>query len=80
MCIRIAVADHLTTIAAWDPDELTILVARDTHPHDLIRELHAILAIDFGAPVIPGAGLLCVCGEPIALPDMSPTPACAPIL
>ncbi|WP_328425927.1 hypothetical protein [Streptomyces sp. NBC_00443] len=62
-------ADHLSKIALWDPDELTILVSRDAHPHDLIRELHAILVIDFGAPSIPGAGLLCVCGEPLAIPD-----------
>ncbi|MGW4728912.1 hypothetical protein ACWEQC_06975 [Streptomyces shenzhenensis] len=69
MCIRIAVVDDLPTIAIWDPDEVTILVDRGTHPHDLIRELHAILTNDFGAPTIPGAGLTCICGEPLELPQ-----------
>lgn len=68
MCIRIAVVDDLPKIAIWDPNEVTILVARGTHPHDLIRELHAILVTDFGAPTLPGAGLHCLCGEPITLP------------
>ncbi len=68
MCIRIAVVDDLPTIAIWDPDEVTILVSRGTHPHDLIRELHAILTIDLGAPTIPGAGLACFCGERVPLP------------
>ncbi|MEU6535572.1 hypothetical protein [Streptomyces sp. NPDC047000] len=62
-------ADHLTKTATWDPDEVSILVSRGTHPHDLIRELHAILTIDLGAPDLPGAGLLCFCGTPITLPD-----------
>ncbi|MGW4950620.1 hypothetical protein [Streptomyces parvulus] len=68
MCIRITVVDDLPTIASWDPDEVTILVARGTHPHDLIRELHAILTVDLGAPDTPGAGLRCFCGEPVELP------------
>ncbi|MEV4335711.1 hypothetical protein [Streptomyces sp. NPDC049590] len=70
MCIRIAEADGLQKIAVWDPDEVTILVARNTHPHDLIRELHAFLAVDLGAPDMPGAGLHCFCGEPVELPMM----------
>ena len=37
MCIRIAMVDDLPTIAHWDPDEVTILAKRGTHPHDLIR-------------------------------------------
>ncbi|MEU0332171.1 hypothetical protein [Streptomyces sp. NPDC006193] len=68
MCIHIVEADDLPAIAVWDPDEVTILVSRGTHPHDLIRELHAILAIDLGAPNLPGAGLRCFCGEPVELP------------
>ncbi|MFD8027861.1 hypothetical protein ACFV3F_03725 [Streptomyces sp. NPDC059717] len=69
MCIRFTVVDDLTKIAIWDPDEVSILVARGTHPHDLIRELHAILTVDLGAPHIPGAGLTCFCGDPLDIPD-----------
>jgi len=68
VCIRIAVADDLRAIAIWDPDEVTILVDRGTHPHNLIRELHAILTVDLGAPDIPGAGLFCFCGARVELP------------
>ncbi|MEU9149155.1 hypothetical protein AB0D59_01040 [Streptomyces sp. NPDC048417] len=69
------------TIAVWDPDEVTVFVARGTHPHDLIRELHAILTVDLGAPDIPGAGLLCFCGEPVDLPfALTPATAGAPTL
>ncbi|MFM9602736.1 hypothetical protein [Streptomyces turgidiscabies] len=76
MCIRIAVVNELPTIATWDPDEVTILVSRGTHPHDLIRELHAILTVDLGAPDHPGAGLTCFCGTPLLLPDeLTATPA-----
>lgn len=79
MCIHIAVVNRLPKIATWDPDEVTILVSRGTHPHDLIRELHAILVDDLGAPDIPGAGLHCFCGTPIELPsDTSPSTAAAP--
>ncbi|MGD6761396.1 hypothetical protein ACOKM5_20895 [Streptomyces sp. BH097] len=69
MCIRIAVADDLPEIAIWDPDDITILVQRGTHPHDLIRELHAILTVDLGAPD-HGAGLLCFCGTRVELPEL----------
>ncbi|MFE9906466.1 hypothetical protein [Streptomyces achromogenes] len=79
MCIHIAEADDLSTIAVWDPDEVTILVRRGTHPHDLIRELHAILTIDLGAPEIPGAGLTCFCGDPIELPFALPSAAPRPV-
>lgn len=76
MCIRITVADDLSQIALWDPDEVAILVNRGTHPHDLIRELHAILTVDLGAPNLPGAGLHCFCGELVQLPfELSPIPA-----
>ncbi|MEU1141837.1 hypothetical protein ABZ392_34015 [Streptomyces sp. NPDC005885] len=81
MCIRIAVVDDLPTIAIWDPNEVTILVDRGTHPHYLIRELHAILTVDLGAPDIPGAGLSCFCGEPVELPfALAPVTAGAPTL
>jgi hypothetical protein len=81
VCIRIAVVDDLQKIATWDPDEVTILVDRGTHPHDLIRELHAILTVDLGAPDIPGAGLHCFCGELVQLPfALSPISAGAPAL
>jgi len=68
VCIRITVADDLPEIALWDPNEVTILVARGTHPHELIRELHALLA-DLGAPSTPGAGLLCFCGTRVEIPS-----------
>nr|WP_202516590.1 hypothetical protein [Streptomyces sp. SID161] len=58
----------MPAIAVWDPDEVSILVSRGTHPHDLIRELHAILVVDLGASDLPGAGLHCFCGEPVELP------------
>jgi hypothetical protein len=80
VCIRIAVADGLQEIATWDPDEVTILVARGTHPHDLIRELHALL-VDLGAPST-GAGLLCFCGSRVEAPELTEplTAAGAPTL
>ncbi|MFF8656755.1 hypothetical protein [Streptomyces huasconensis] len=66
----------LSEIAIWDPDEVEILVNRGTHPHDLIREIHAILTIDLGAPNIPGAGLRCFCGMQVELPsDLEPVTA-----
>ena len=68
MCIRIAVADDLPEITVWDPDEVSILVARNTQMHAVIRELHAILTIDLGAPDSPGGDLLCFCGIPVELP------------
>ncbi|MFE9645275.1 hypothetical protein ACFYO0_14400 [Streptomyces sp. NPDC006365] len=61
-------ADDLPKIATWDPDEVTILVSRGTHHHDLIRELHAVLTVDLGAPTTPGAGVLCFCGTRVELP------------
>lgn len=80
MCIRIAVVKDLHEIALWDPDEVTILVDRGTHPHQLIRELHALLA-DLGAPSTPGAGLLCFCGTRVELPELThPQTVGAPVL
>ncbi|MBP5930145.1 hypothetical protein F3K39_18935 [Streptomyces sp. LBUM 1479] len=76
MCIRITVADDLSAIAIWDPDEVEILVDRGTHPHTLIRELHAILTVDLGAPDT-GAGLTCFCGDPVTLPRDVLVPALA---
>jgi hypothetical protein len=74
VCIRIAVVDDLSPIAIWDPDEVSILVDRGTHPHDLIRELHAILTVDLGA--LQGAGLTCFCGDPLQLPsELTAVPA-----
>ncbi|WEH40749.1 hypothetical protein [Streptomyces sp. AM 2-1-1] len=61
-------ADQAET-AIWDPDEITITVQGGTHPHDLIRELAALLA-DLGAPTTTstGSGLACFCGDPITIP------------
>lgn len=70
MCIRIAVADHLSRIAVWDPDEVMILVRLDAHPHDVLREMHALLTIDLGVPTTPGAGLSCFCGDPIDVTEL----------
>jgi hypothetical protein len=68
VCIHIAVADDLTKIAIWDPDEVRILIARATPLHELMRELRAILVIDLGAPAEPTGGLLCFCGAQLELP------------
>lgn len=67
MCIRITEADEAPEIAVWDPDEVEILVQRGTHQHLLIREIHALLTIDLGAPNST-AGLTCFCGDPVFLP------------
>ncbi|WP_405997968.1 hypothetical protein [Streptomyces sp. NBC_00829] len=69
MCIRIAVAEDLPEIAVWDPDEVSILVARGVQVHVVIRELHAILTIDLSAPAAPGGALLCFCGTRLELPQ-----------
>jgi hypothetical protein len=66
VCIRIDEVDAQSEIAIWDPDEVTITVQRGTHTHELIRELHALLTIDLGAP--ESAGLTCFCGDPVYLP------------
>ncbi|MFE2600166.1 hypothetical protein ACFXCZ_27365 [Streptomyces sp. NPDC059396] len=58
-----------TEIAIWDPDAVEIRVQGGTHPHDLIRELHALLTIDLGVSTTTGAGLHCFCGTPLVLPD-----------
>lgn len=69
MCTLIAVADSQSETATWDPDEITITVQGGTHPHDLIRELAALLD-DLGAPTTTatGGGLACFCGDPITIP------------
>ncbi|MFD8687989.1 hypothetical protein [Streptomyces sp. NPDC059651] len=58
-------ADSQSETAIWDPDEITIFVQGGTHPHDLIRDLAALLA-DLGAPTT--GGLACFCGDPITIP------------
>ncbi|MER8083789.1 hypothetical protein ABTZ57_01170 [Streptomyces sp. NPDC094048] len=61
-------ADSQSETAIWDPDEITITVQGGTHPHDLIRDLAALLA-DLGAPTTAtGGGLVCFCGDPITIP------------
>lgn len=67
MCTLIAVADSQSETALWDPDEITITVQGGTHPHDLIRDLAALLA-DLGAPTTATGGLACFCGDPITIP------------
>lgn len=68
MCLHIAVADDLAKIAIWDPDEVSILIARHTPVQELMRELRAMLVIDLGAPADPAGGLLCFCGSRLELP------------
>ncbi|MET7679358.1 hypothetical protein [Streptomyces sp. NPDC005423] len=60
-------ADDLSEIALWDPDEVTIFVRLGTHLYDVVREIHEILTIDLGAPST-GAGLSCFCGAGVELP------------
>lgn len=75
MCTLITMAEDQPAPAIWDPDEITITVQRGTHPHYLIRELHALLA-DLGAP--PSTGTLrCFCGDPITLPPEAMAPPAA---
>lgn len=54
MCIVISVVDDLPKIAIWDPDEVSILVARGTATGELMREVAAILTIDLGAAGLGG--------------------------
>ncbi|PBC62262.1 hypothetical protein BKI49_18525 [Streptomyces sp. Tue6028] len=68
MCILICVADDLPKIAVWDPDEVSILVARGSETGELLREVQEILTIDLGAPATAGAALLCFCGTRVELP------------
>lgn len=80
MCIRIAFADGVQDRVTWDPDEITIFVQGGTHTHDLIRDVHALLA-DLGAPTATAGlpGLRCFCGDPVDLPTEA-TPASASTL
>lgn len=68
VCIVISVADDLPKIAIWDPDEVSILVARGTATGELIREVAAILTIDLGAPASVDDRLVCFCGTLVQLP------------
>ncbi|MEU3598816.1 hypothetical protein ABZ714_08810 [Streptomyces sp. NPDC006798] len=68
MCIHVIEVDVQSEIAVWDPDEVVITVQRGTHPHLLITELRALLAIDLGAPTTATGALACFCGEPVTIP------------
>ncbi|MFI8093520.1 hypothetical protein ACIF9R_35300 [Streptomyces sp. NPDC086080] len=61
-------ADDLPEPVVWDPDEVSILVAKGSHLLDAVRELRALLTIDLGAPEATGSTLLCFCGERLTLP------------
>lgn len=67
MCIRICVADDLPRIAVWDPDEVSIRVARGFPARDVLREVRDILMIDLGA-ASGGGRLRCFCGMRVELP------------
>ncbi|MFH8465102.1 hypothetical protein [Streptomyces sp. NPDC017991] len=62
-------ADDLPKIAVWDPDEVSILVARGTPTGELMREVAAILTIDLGAPASVDDRFVCFCGALLELPD-----------
>lgn len=68
MCIHVAVADNLPDIVVWDPNEVSILVARGYHVLEVVQELHALLTVDLGAPQGTGSTLLCFCGARLELP------------
>ncbi|MEU6545348.1 hypothetical protein [Streptomyces sp. NPDC046859] len=68
MCVRIAVTDGLAGIAVWDPDEVSIMVARSAPAGDVLREVADILMIDLGAPASRGGPLCCFCGMGVELP------------
>ncbi|WP_328495275.1 hypothetical protein OHS59_22935 [Streptomyces sp. NBC_00414] len=61
-------ADDLPKIAIWDPDEVSILVARGTATGELLREVRAILTIDLGAPASADDRFVCFCGTLVELP------------
>ncbi|WP_240529906.1 hypothetical protein [Streptomyces mangrovisoli] len=60
--------DDLPAVVVWDPDEVSVLVARGSHVLDVFREMRALLTIDLGAPEGPGNVLLCFCGTRLRLP------------
>ncbi|MBO7939176.1 hypothetical protein JTP77_025095 [Streptomyces sp. S9] len=68
MCIHISMADDLPRIAVWDPDEVSIHIARGFQVRDVLREVREILTIDLGAPVSRGGPLRCFCGMRVDLP------------
>ena len=68
MCIHISMADDLSRIAVWDPDEVIIRVARGFQVRDVLREVRDILMIDLGAPASRGGPLRCFCGMRVELP------------
>ena len=68
VCIHISMADDLSRIAVWDPDEVIIRVARGFQVRDVLREVRDILMIDLGAPASRGGPLRCFCGMRVELP------------
>jgi hypothetical protein len=68
VCVRIAVTDGLASIAVWDPDEVSIHVARSASAGDVLREVADILIVDLGAPASRGGPLRCFCGMGVELP------------
>ena len=68
MCVHIAVTDGLASIAVWDPDEVSIRVARGAPTREVLREVADILLIDLGAPGSRGGPLRCFCGMLVELP------------
>ncbi|MGW5635633.1 hypothetical protein [Streptomyces sp. NPDC003832] len=60
--------EGLTSIALWDPDEVSIRVARDASAGEVLREVADILMIDLGAPASRGGPLRCFCGMRVELP------------
>ncbi|MEU3793408.1 hypothetical protein [Streptomyces fructofermentans] len=61
-------ADDLPKIAIWDPDEVSILVARGAAVGEFLREVEAILTIDLGAPAASDDRFVCFCGTRVELP------------
>lgn len=68
MCIHIFMVDDLPAIALWDPDEVSIRVARGARVGDALKEVREILTIDLGAPASRGPVLHCFCGMRVELP------------
>lgn len=68
MCVHVCMADDLPRIAVWDPDEVSIRVARGFQVRDALREVRDILVIDLGAPASRGGLLVCFCGMRVELP------------
>ncbi|MFI1210171.1 hypothetical protein ACH4UV_21485 [Streptomyces sp. NPDC020802] len=61
-------ADDLPKVAIWDPDEMSILVARGAATGELLREVEAILTVDLGAPATSDDRFVCFCGALVELP------------